>query len=249
MTSIPGTNYQVRDNNFVAKDGTELSAQQFVDKVKNKEISLTENSLQMLSNHLGLDLMQSLRQSSAPMSTPQKVGDALRGSDKAMGDVIDVLMVVNKATQGMRKGVSESRQAQFSLQIGKQQEANDKFMAAAWVRFGTGMASAAATAVQGGITLAHTGAGLPKAEAKVEVLRGEAFKTFAEAANKVLSTGGEFWAANIDKESKDADTAAQTIAQQVKQSEELLDSIKELESKVREAFSRNTEATGRSFTV
>jgi hypothetical protein len=249
MTSIPGTDYQLRGNSFVGSDGTELNAQQFLDKVKDKEISLTADSLQMLATHLGPDLMQSLRSSSTQGSAPQQVSERLNDTDKTMGDVFNLLVLMAKFSQDQRKTATDIRQSQSNMQIDAMQKSADQFMAAAWVRFGTGMASAAATAVQAGISLSHTGAGLSNKLAKVEQARGEGMKTLVEVINKAVGTTGELVASGIDKGSKDSDIQAQRMAQQLKQTEELLDNIRETEAKVKEAFSQGVQATGRTFTV
>ena len=37
-TNIPGTNYQIRGDQFIGQDGTTLTRDQFVDKVSKKEM-------------------------------------------------------------------------------------------------------------------------------------------------------------------------------------------------------------------
>ncbi len=104
-TSIPGTNYQLRGDQFVGQDGTTLTRDQFVDKVRASEISLTSESLKFLDKQLGPDTMNSLRTAggfltSPPRALTNKLGAGRDGVEQLALDMYTMLAMLVEDRSG-----------------------------------------------------------------------------------------------------------------------------------------------------
>lgn len=248
MTSIPGASgYQIRDTNFIAPDGKALTQQQFVDKVKSKEISLTGDSLQFLDKHLGPDTMQSLRQSTSP-TTLQNVNARLQSTEANMGEIYDLMKVIAQFSQTQRQSASAIRQAHYDSQISAMKKSADDLMAAAWARLAGGILSGAATITSGAVQIggAKLGSDMKDADGKLDPLKKLEFKAdmsklegtakSIDGTAKLLGTGGEFAANAFERNSKDGDMAAKKAEQAAQKINELLETIREMSSRAMETF-------------
>jgi hypothetical protein len=245
MTSIPGSNYQISGSNFIAPDGNQLTQQQFLDRVNSREISLTENSLQFLSNHLGPDMMQSLRQSMP--SSPQTVSARLEATEANMGEIYDLMKVLAQFAQDQRKSASELRTAQYGSQIDAMQKSADEAMGAARARLAAGIIGGALTIGSGAIScFSAVGSfeGLTKTDMnlKQNLSFGEGLSKGVDGVNKITTSFIELGAAGHEKNAKERDIDARKAEQAAQQTTELLDAIRELNSKAKEVLSGLVQA-------
>jgi hypothetical protein len=253
MTSIPGSGYQIRDNHFIAPDGNALTQQQFVDKVKNKEVSLTGDSLRFLENHLGPDTMQSLRQTTP--STPQNVNARLQSTDANMGEIYDLMRVIAQFAQTQRQSASEIRQAHYGQQIDAMKKSADDMMKAAVANMIGGVLSGVATIASGVVSIGSVKGGadlkgedgkidpLKEMALKVEMVKGEGTGKIIEGSGKIQAAGLQFLAANFERDSKDGDISGKKAEQAAQKINELIEVARDLSSKAMETLQAVVQTT------
>jgi hypothetical protein len=166
MTSIPGTSYQISGSQILSPDGREVSSEEFLQRVKAGEVSLSANSLQVISSHLGPDLTKSLELAAPP---PAPAGEVLGrltasgygsgggdGGGSGEGEGLDLGMLMRTLLQTgwkLREGEQAVRNSQFDQQTAEMEKAAEEAQKAASARLVAGVVSGAVSIASGAMTL------------------------------------------------------------------------------------------------
>jgi len=245
--SIPGSSYMLRPgtdgaNTFVAPNGTTLTQDQFVKKVESKEISLTENSLQFLDSRLGPDTMQSLRVSSGYPSSPGQIMARLNGtSDTMMGDLFNLLELLAKVTQDQKKQMQEVKKTEGEMQLTFMEQSAKKELEAATTRAIFGAITAGLTIFSGVLGVAGAGKALGlealgKGGSEATLRQFEGWSKLTEGFAKGSDVGGGAVSANKEDEAKKQDIESKKMEQQLEETRNVQDTLREMLSKVKETL-------------
>jgi hypothetical protein len=235
MTQIPGTNYQISGNTILSLEGKEVSPQQFLEKVQNKEISLTKDSLQVLEG-LGPDMMKSLQSLSGFPSSPGTVLHKLEDTDI---DINSLMKLMHEVGKTQRESVSKVRDGQFDSQIEATKQSIEEDKKAAVARLVSGVFSGVGSMLAGG---AGIGGGLVGTDQGMTV--GKGIGDVIEGVMKIVSSSIDKAGSDNETRSKEWDIKAKQFEQQTGESRDLLDVIRETNSKVKEILqqTQSTEA-------
>jgi hypothetical protein len=230
--SIPGSNYQLRGNDFVSPEGTTLNQQQFIDKVKTGGVSLTEGSLKFLEGRFGPEMTNSLRSVSGFQVPPGQIVGKLENIDNAMGDLSLLMEALAKMSQEQRKSMMETKHSEFDTQIQLQQNSIDKQSEANKDKMWMGI-------LQGGMTIAAgvlSGIGSIKG---TEV----SLNTWGSLSKGVegLSGGGSsIWQQAMintkEDESKNLELQSRKMESMTSETKDVIDNLREVHSKVKETL-------------
>jgi|KBSSwiStaDraftv2_1062776.scaffolds.fasta_scaffold33295_5 hypothetical protein len=249
MTMIPGTNYQISGNSIQSRDGKEISQQQFLEKVQSKEISLTENSLQVLQSHVGPDMLQSLRSVSGFPSSPGSVSEKLTQTEGSMNDIYALMKLMSQVSQEQRKTMTEVRHAQTDMQVDAMQKSAQEQLNAANARLVAGIAGGILTMGSGVVGMAGAG-GMLNDNLKVSMKLGESWGQLIDGMNKIIGAGIERGSQEHEYNSKKQDIEAKKYEDMSGESRDHLDTIRETHAKVKEilqALQNSENETQRSI--
>src|SRR4051812_47255709 len=125
-TSIPGTNYSIHGDQFIGKDGTTLTKDEFVDKVSKKEITLSGDSLTFLDTKLGPDTMNSLRSGGSMPTSPQVLSGKLDSTEQITNDLFSLMTILARVSQEQKKTMTDTKHNESNMQINLMEKAAQK---------------------------------------------------------------------------------------------------------------------------
>lgn len=231
--NIPGTSYQVRNDGgssvFLDKDGNTLTNQQFLDKVAKKEISLTENSLQILEPHIGRDTMESLRGTTGYSTPPGQISNKLDQTTQVVGDLYSLMELMARMTQEQRKGMQEVKHSEFETQMTNLEQAAEKQLEAGLMKAGLEVFSGICSIA--GAFMGPT-EGMSKGEKLVAKQNMQVMEGFTGIIKGIV--GGEI--SEIEKQGKDKELMAKRFEQMTSESKDLIDNLRQTEQKVMETL-------------
>jgi hypothetical protein len=219
-TNIPGTNYQLRGDQFIGQDGTTLTREQFVDKVSKKEITLTGESLKFLDKQLGPDTMNSLRTGAGFPSSPQALNGKLdnQTTKQISTDLYALLAFLERVNKDNEKTTKDGKhiasESRFELMA---QSAKKELEAGNW--------KAAMGIVQGLFTMAAGGALSQGNKAGGKMLDG---------LSSLVAAGFQFGINDVEKQGKDLGLQSQKSEVMAEESNDLLKAIRDMHDKVKE---------------
>jgi hypothetical protein len=225
MVDIPGTNYQVRNNQIYDGSGAQISQSDFLKKVESKEISLTADSLKMLSEQFGPDLTKSLINATGitPLTT-EAANRVYYAVDHARADIGSAIEALFKLMQEQKAQGKERQQGDLKLVTETMKEQADKELEAAKTRMWAGIASGAMSAAAG---VAGFAGGAVGTQASMQM--GEGVSKFIDGGGKIWGAIMEGQAGNKDHEAKmkgvvveQLKSAMDATKAQVEQSDELM---------------------------
>lgn len=238
---IPNTNYQIQNGSILSPDGNQVSPEQFVQKVMNKEISLTADSLRFLGEQLGPDLKNSLiALSGSQTPAPQLLGK-LESTENLTPSIVDLMVLLTKIVQDTEKNARESKQGQFALQIGElKQSAEDQRVAATW-RMVAGITSGVATMGSGALNMAGASKTFGMSTEQLNQGLGTAmnqrwsgYGSLSQGGGQILSSVFEKVGSEYDAKAKQDDINAKKFEQGASDAKDLQDSMRDMGSKVRD---------------
>jgi hypothetical protein len=280
MVSIPGTSYQITGSQIQTADGQPVSQEEFVQKVKGGEVSLSANSLQVIESHLGPDLSASLTAASqAPGAAGRVLTKLGAGEDEGVGgkggeksfDITSLMLLMAKSAETMRQTQSKIRDAQFQQQLGELNKQKDDAFDGAYWKMVAGCVAGAVSIASAGAQAAGVAKAAGQASKAVEASEKAAAalgagdealsksfeatsKGFSNAADQILkkwSAGaeaggaggkisealiGQFAGADKERDAAAAGVSAKEAEAEVARTRDMLDSIREMDQKVREAL-------------
>jgi hypothetical protein len=224
---IPGTNYQISGNNFVAPGGETLTQDQFVDKVKNKEISLTEGSLKFLESHGSESLVSSLKSVSGFQVPPGEISMRLTQTEGVMGDLYSLMALITQLSNDQRKQMQDVKGKEFDSQIKSMENSAKEEKIAGQERMWQGIITGAITvaaSVGGGVGLGMGG------------------QVVSEIVSKGIEGAGKITTASIfeprvsehEDQAKMEDINAKKLEEMKAKTQDTLEGVRQMQEKVKE---------------
>jgi hypothetical protein len=247
MTTIPGTGYVLSGKTIFSPEGKEVSPEQFLDKVKNKEISLTENSLTVLEGNVGFETMQSLRSLSGPPSSPGSILNKLPSDDVVMGDLCSLMKLIAQMSNDQRKSVSEVRHSQTGLQLDAMKQSIDELQKAATARLVAGIAGGVFTMGSGTITGLGSLGKFGGETVDAMLARGNSLSQILGGIGQIVGAGIERVSSEHDQNSKDWDIKAKKFEDQSGDSRDLENVIRETNQQAREILQQMQSSTSQTI--
>jgi hypothetical protein len=228
---IPGTNYSIRGDQFIDKDGTTLTKDEFVDKVSKKEITLTGDSLTFLDSRLGPDTMSSLRTGTGFSTSPQELNGKLENSstEQLTSDLFSLMQVLARVTQEQKKVMTDVKHNESDMQISLMEKSAQRELEAGNWKVAIGIMQGIFTICSGA---AGIKGGLGGTEATMSMGAG-AGKVF-EGIGGLLAAGGQFIVNDLEKQGKDLNTQSKKMEEMQGETKDQLDGLREMHAKVKE---------------
>ena len=227
---IPGTNYQISGNNFVGPGGETITQDQFVDKVKSKEISLTEGSLKFLENRVGEDMMSSLKSVSGFQSSPGEISNKLSETEVKF-DLYSLMQLITQLSNDQRKQMNDVRGKESDAQIKSMENSAKEEKIAGNERMWQGIISGAVS-IAGSIGGA-VGVGVGGAKWG-EVFSGIVQKGIEGAGKVGTSSVFEPRVSEHEDKAKMEDINSKKFEEMKGKTQETLDGIRQMQDKVKE---------------
>jgi len=224
---IPGTNYQISGNDFIAPGGETITQEQFVEKVKNKEISLTDDSLKFLEDHLTESLALSLKAGGGFQVPPGEISMKLSESEKVMGDIYSLMALITQLNQDQKKQMQEMKRGEFDSQIKSMENSAKEEKIAGNEKMWQGIISGAftiASSVGGAIGLGKGG----------QVVSDIVSKGIEGAGKVTTSSIFEPRVSDHEDKAKFEDINTKKFEEMQGQSRDTLDGIRQMQDKVKE---------------
>lgn len=229
---IPGTNYQISGNNFIAPGGETITQDQFVEKVKNKEISLTEGSLKFLEDHGSESLLSSLKSVSGFQVPPGEISTKLLQSESVMGDIYSLMALITQLNQDQKKQMQDMKRGEFDSQIKSMENSAKEEKLAGQDRMWQGVLSGAISIAASAGGAIGMNMGGPKLG---EAISGIVQKSI-EGSGKLLTSQYETSISEHEDKAKMEDINSKKLEEMQGQSRDTLDGIRQMQDKVKEVL-------------
>ena len=234
---IPDTDYSLRGGQFIGKDGTALTRDQFVDKVSKKEITLTGDSLKFLDKELGPDMTKSLRLSSGNLTPPGELHAKLDSTTKLTFDLYALEEELTRLVQDGKKMNKEvaHRESKMNIEL-QEKSAQKEFEAGQWKMW--------AGIVQGVFTMASGAASVIGGMGATEVSMakgGGAGKIF-DGVGGLVGALFQIPVNNLEKEGRDLGTRSKEWEEMREETRDQRQALNQMESDVRQMLQSREQA-------
>ena len=223
---IPGTNYQISGNNFIGPGGETITQDQFVEKVKSKEINLTEGSLKFLETNGSESLLSSLKSVSGFQVPPGEISNKLSETEVKF-DLYSLMQLITQLTNDQRKQMQDMKGKESDAQLTSMENSAKEEKIAGNERMWQGI-------ISGAITIAASVGGFAGLGKGGEAMAGIMQKGIEGLGNVVTSSIFEPRVSEHEDKAKMEDINSKKFEEMKGKTQDTLDGIRQMQDKVKE---------------